>query len=55
MKNIVRAFVVALTFAGSVAFAQIHASAHTRVSVATVNQLPMPCCPPGDPNGCWFK
>lgn len=52
MKNIVRAFVVVLSLAGSVAYTQISASAQTKVSVARVNNMPMPCCPPNDPNAC---
>ena len=52
MKNIVRAFVVALTLAGSVAYTQINASAQTKLSVARVNSMPMPCCPPNDPTAC---
>ena len=52
MKNVVRAFVIALTLAGSVAYTQINASASTKVSVARVNSLPRPCCPPNDPNAC---
>ncbi len=52
MKNIIRAFVVALTLAGSVAYTQINASAQTKVSFAKVSSMPCPCCPPGDPNAC---
>ena len=52
MKNVVRAFVVALTLAGSVAYTQINASTHTNVANARVSNMPRPCCPPGDPNAC---
>ncbi len=52
MKNIVRAFVLVLTVSGSVAYTQINASAQPKVSIAKVNSLPMPCCPPDDPNAC---
>ena len=52
MKNVIRAFVIALTLAGSVAYTQINASAQTKVSLAHVNNMPMPCCPPNDPNAC---
>lgn len=55
MRNIVRAFVIALTLAGSVAYTQISASSQTKVSMAKVNALPMPCCPPDDKNACGFK
>ncbi len=55
MKNIIWAFVVTLTFAGSVAYTQINASSQTKVSEARVNSMPVPCCPPNDPNACGFK
>ncbi len=51
MKNVTRAFVIALTLAGSVAYTQINASTSTS-SVAKVSSMPRPCCPPGDPNAC---
>ncbi len=51
MKNLVRAFVVALTVTGAVA------SAHTPNASATPtitknSAMPIPCCPPDDPNAC---
>ena len=52
MKNVVRAFVVALTLAGSVAYTQINASAQPKVSVSSINAMPMPCCPPDNPDPC---
>ncbi len=55
MKNVIRAFVIALTLAGSVAYTQVNASANTKVSVAKVNSMPMPCCPPDDPHACGIR
>ena len=50
MKNIVRAFVVALALTGAVA------SAHTPKSATPIitksSAMPIPCCPPNDPNAC---
>jgi hypothetical protein len=53
MKNIVRAFVVALALTGAVA--SIHttaASAHTKVVPAKTSAFPVPMCDPNDPNAC---
>ncbi len=55
MKNIIRAFVVVLTLAGSVAYTQVNASANSTVSIAKVTSMPMPCCPPNDPNACGIR
>ena len=55
MNTLVRAFVVVLTLAGSVAYTQINASAQTKPTLAKVTSMPMPCCPPGDPNACGFR
>ncbi len=52
MKNVIRAFVIALTLAGSVAYTQVNASAKSQVSMAKVSSMPRPCCPPNDPNAC---
>ena len=53
MKTVVRAFVVALALTGAVA------SAHTTNNVASAkpvitrtSAMPVPSCPPGDPDGC---
>jgi hypothetical protein len=48
MKNIVRAFVVALVLTGAVA------SAHTKNTTVAMKTgaSPIPMCPPDDPNGC---
>jgi hypothetical protein len=53
MKHIVRAFVVALVLTGAIATSQTSsASAKNKVNVAKVSMLPVPMCPPDDPNGC---
>jgi hypothetical protein len=51
MKNIVRAFVVALVLTGTVATAH-SASKGSIVTNASASAYPRPSCPPGDPNGC---
>jgi hypothetical protein len=53
MKHIVRAFVVALVLTGAAATTQTSsASTKTKVTVAKVSMLPIPTCPPDDPNAC---
>ncbi|MGD0443182.1 MAG: hypothetical protein ABSA39_04530 [Edaphobacter sp.] len=53
MKNIVRAFVVALVLTGAVATSQTSsASTHNKVTSSRTSMLPVPTCPPDDPNGC---
>jgi hypothetical protein len=53
MKNIVRAFVVALALTGAVASTQIaSASAQTKVAAAKISAMPVPMCPPDDPKAC---
>jgi hypothetical protein len=53
MKQLVRAFVVALVLTGAVATTQTSsASTHNKVTVAKVSMLPVPTCPPDDPNAC---
>ena len=46
MKNIVRAFVLALTVTGSVAYTQIGTSATPQLSAHTHSTM-VPTCPPG--------
>ena len=50
MKTAIRTFAVALVLTGAVA------SAHTRTTDAkptrTTNIVPVPVCPPDDPNAC---
>jgi hypothetical protein len=55
MKNIVRAFVVALVLTGVAATSQTSsasASAQNKVTAARTSMLPVPTCPPDDPNTC---
>jgi hypothetical protein len=53
MKHIIRAFVVVLVLTGAAASTQIpSASATNKVSAAKVSVLPVPTCPPDDPNAC---
>jgi hypothetical protein len=57
MKNIVRAFVLALALTGM--FASTHAnasnasaSATASISTGKTSAMPVPRCDPDDPNGC---
>jgi hypothetical protein len=53
MKNIIRAFVVALVVTGVAATTQTsNASTKNKVAVAKVSMLPVPTCAPDDPNAC---
>jgi hypothetical protein len=53
MKTIVRAFVVVLALTGAAASTQIaSASNQTKVIVAKTSAMPIPMCPPDDPNAC---
>ncbi len=53
MKIIIRAFVAVLVITGAAATTQTSsASAKKQVSVAKVSMLPIPSCPPNDPNAC---
>ena len=54
MKNIVRAFVVALALTGFAASTQISntAKSSNTVTISKVNSAPVPSCPPDDPNAC---
>ena len=53
MKHIVRAFVVVLVLTGAVATTQTSsAPTKNKVTVAKVSMLPVPMCPPDDPNAC---
>ena len=56
MKLIVRAAVVALVLTGAAASTQIaSASANSKVTVAKNSAMPIPCCPPDDPNACGLR
>jgi len=53
MKHIVRAFVVVLVLTGVAATTQISsASTQNKVTAARTSMLPVPTCPPDDPNAC---
>lgn len=52
MKNIVRAFVIALTLTGAVASAHTYKSSSDNVKPTLMANLPIPMCPPDDPNAC---
>ena len=53
MKHIVRAFVAVLVLTGAAASTQIsYASSQNKVAAARVSCLPIPSCPPNDPNAC---
>jgi len=53
MKTIVRAFVVVLALTGAVATTQTSsASTQNKVTAARTSLLPVPTCPPDDPNAC---
>ena len=54
MKNVVRAFVVALALTGFAASTQISSAAKTssKVTIAKTSAVPIPVCPPDDPNAC---
>ena len=53
MKTIVRAFVVVLALTGAAASTRIaSASAQTNVTPAKTSAMPVPACPPDDPDAC---
>lgn len=53
MKNIVRAFVVVLALTGFAASSQISsAKASSKIIISKTSAVPVPSCPPSDPNGC---
>jgi hypothetical protein len=53
MKLIVRTLVVVLALAGVAATTQTTAaSTQNKVTAARVSVLPVPTCPPDDPNAC---
>ncbi len=53
MKNMIRAFVVALALTGAVASTHItSASAETKGAVAKTSAFPVPMCDPNDPDAC---
>jgi hypothetical protein len=56
MKTIVRAFVAVLVLTGAVATTQISSASTTtttaKLSVGKNSAMPIPMCPPDDPNAC---
>ena len=53
MKIFVRSFVVALALTGAIGSSYAKApSAAATVKVAKTSAMPVPRCPPSDPNGC---
>ena len=53
MKTIVRSLVVALALTGAIATSYASgSSAKATVKVAKTSAMPVPSCPPGDPDGC---
>ena len=55
MKNIIRAFVVALAITGFAAASHVAAAAQTnpdKVTMSKNSSFPVPMCPPDDPTGC---
>ena len=51
MKNIVRALTLALAVTGIAATTQVTKSYASGVA-GKVDIVPVPCCPPDDPNAC---
>jgi hypothetical protein len=53
MKHIVRVFVAVLVLTGAAATTQTSAaSTSNKVTAARTSMLPIPTCPPDDPNAC---
>jgi hypothetical protein len=53
MKTVIRTLVVVLSLAGAAASTQTSvASTQNKVTAARVSVLPVPTCPPDDPNAC---
>jgi hypothetical protein len=53
MKLAIRALVVVLVLTGAASTTQISsASSQNTVTAARTSMLPVPMCPPDDPNGC---
>jgi hypothetical protein len=53
MKIIVRCLVIALALTGAIATTSAKvSSARTTVNISKTSAMPVPTCPPGDPNGC---
>ena len=55
MKHLVRAVVIALVLTGAVASTQASSTSTSKVTIARNSALPVPMCPPDDPNGCGIR
>jgi hypothetical protein len=56
MKNMIRASVIVLALTGATASVQTSfASVQHKISAARPSMLPVPTCPPDDPNACGMK
>lgn len=51
MKVIVRSLVIALAVSGAIATSYT-SSASAKTVTAKTSAMPVPACPPGDPDGC---
>jgi hypothetical protein len=52
MKVIVRSLVIALAVTGAVASTFVSATPAKATVTAKTSAMPVPTCPPGDPDGC---
>jgi hypothetical protein len=52
MKNVIRVFVLSLVASGAAASAHFSNQTSAPVLHAKVSALPIPLCPPGDPEAC---
>lgn len=53
MKIIVRCLVIALALTGAIATTSAKvSSARTTVNISKTSAVPVPTCPPDDPDGC---
>ncbi len=55
MKNIVRAFVLTLALTGMFATAHSNTTTAQATTFSKTSAMPVPTCPPGDPNGCGIE
>ncbi len=52
MKLIIRSLVVALAVSGAIATTSANGSTAKATVASKSSAMPVPRCPPGDPNGC---
>jgi hypothetical protein len=52
MGNITRAFVIALTITGALATASTPYNSDNSSVITKLSSIPIPVCPPNDPNAC---